>query len=115
MAQVKVTFFFPALPSSKLPQSLQKIREPIADMVVDFVVVNCEVGCGFRKKVTGNRKAQSSAESRHSRACSTSVDAVGGKARQNYTPMQPVRVANDITLTASPRELTVVQAHPWKA
>jgi hypothetical protein len=33
MAQVNVTFFLPALPSSRLPQSLQKMREPIADIV----------------------------------------------------------------------------------
>jgi hypothetical protein len=32
MAQVKMTFFLPALPSSRLPQSLQKMREPMADM-----------------------------------------------------------------------------------
>jgi hypothetical protein len=50
MAHVKVTFFFPALPSSRLPQSLQKMREPIADMVDDFVVVKCEDCCGFKKK-----------------------------------------------------------------
>lgn len=33
MAHVNMTFFLPALPSSRLPQSVQNIREPIADMV----------------------------------------------------------------------------------
>jgi hypothetical protein len=37
MAHVKVTFFLPALPSSRLPQSLQKMSEPIADMMVLYV------------------------------------------------------------------------------
>jgi hypothetical protein len=32
MAQVKMTFFFPALLSSRLPQSLQKMSEPMADI-----------------------------------------------------------------------------------
>jgi hypothetical protein len=45
MAQVKVTFFLPALPSSKLPQSMQKMSEPIADMVRGLVVVRVVVLC----------------------------------------------------------------------
>jgi hypothetical protein len=43
MAQVKVTFFLPALPSSKLPQSMQKMSEPIADMVRGLAVVRVVV------------------------------------------------------------------------
>jgi hypothetical protein len=34
MAHVKMTFFFPALLSSRLPQSLQKMSEPMADMMM---------------------------------------------------------------------------------
>ena len=33
MAQVKMTFFFPALLSSRLPQSLQNMSEPMADIL----------------------------------------------------------------------------------
>lgn len=34
MAQVRITFLLPALLSSRLPQSVQKMSEPIADIVV---------------------------------------------------------------------------------
>lgn len=57
MAQVRVTFFFPALPSSRLPQSLQKMREPIADMVVNFVVMESALLLRPAKKWTGSRNS----------------------------------------------------------
>lgn len=45
-----MTFFLPALPSSRLPQSLQKMREPMADMAASCLGVSCE------EKVTGTRE-----------------------------------------------------------
>jgi hypothetical protein len=64
MVHVKVTFFLPALPSSRLPQSLQKMREPIADMVNGVCLfVACQMVKTtsspkvLEKKVTGNRAA----------------------------------------------------------
>ena len=60
-----MTFFFPALPSSRLPQSVQKMSEPIADIVVSC---RCELarGCDLEKKVTGNREVCGE----HFRGCS---------------------------------------------
>jgi hypothetical protein len=53
-AQVRITFFFPALPSRRLPQSAQKMREPIADIVVAFYWRRRRVV--RQKKVTGSRE-----------------------------------------------------------
>lgn len=55
MVQVKTTFFWPALPSSRLPQSVQKMREPIADMVV---------GCCRKPRTCSERKLKSDREQR---------------------------------------------------
>jgi hypothetical protein len=52
-AQVKTAFCLPALPSSRLPQSVQKTREPIADMAEGLwlrIVVLMQVRCLEREK-----------------------------------------------------------------
>lgn len=55
MAHVSMTFFLPALPSSRLPQSVQKMREPIADMV-NGLVVSCRVELS-KSNATGRKKS----------------------------------------------------------
>jgi hypothetical protein len=55
MAQVSVTFCLPALPSSRLPQSVQKMSEPIADISLVAVSMH-EDDAVCEEKVTGSRE-----------------------------------------------------------
>lgn len=67
-AQVKIAFCLPALPSSRLPQSVQKTREPMADIMKDccFEMPAWEAAELEKKSDRAARPLRG-----HSRSCST--------------------------------------------